>query len=200
MKTKIYTKTGDSGDTSLFGGGRVLKSNERLNAYGTVDELNAAIGVVLAEAGAAYQLKTVADTLVQTQNVLFNVGSHLACADLKLQSNLPKLSASFIERLEKEIDELEKSLPELKDFILPGGSKVAALLHLARTVCRRTERLTIFYFESAKSDKKSAHPPKSTQEFVVTYLNRLGDYLFVAARAANQLFNHPEVKWEKIET
>lgn len=198
MKTKIYTKTGDRGETSLLGGERVLKSDKRLSAYGTVDELNATLGLALSEVAAVYQLKPIAEVLEQNQNILFIVGSHLACSDEAMRAHLPKLKKSFVEALEVAIDELEKDLPELKEFILPGGARAASTLHLARTVCRRAEREIMAYLDlSSKDSDGPSRLPEELIGLIVGYMNRLGDYLFVAARKANYGLNTPEVKWQK---
>ncbi len=198
MKTKIYTKTGDRGETSLLGGERVLKSDRRLNAYGTIDELNATLGLALAEVASVYQLKSVAEAIEKNQNVLFVVGSHLACSDEAMRSHIPALRPEFIVSLETAIDELEKDLPELKEFILPGGARAAATLHLSRTVCRRAEREIMAYLDFARADGTAAAGlPADLENLIVGYMNRLGDYLFVAARKANYGLNTPETKWQK---
>jgi cob(I)alamin adenosyltransferase len=190
MKTKIYTKVGDKGQTSLLGGAKVSKADARLDAYGTIDELNAAIGVALAEVTVNFQLRTMASTLEKNQHLLFVAGSQLACADEKLRKKLPALPAEAVTHLESAIDELETHLPELKEFILPGGSRGAALLHVARTVCRRAERHVV---QLASGKKK----PSAVVVDIVKYLNRLGDFLFVAARFANVENKTPETKWIK---
>ncbi len=170
---KIYTKTGDDGSTGLLGGTRVKKYDVRLEAYGTVDELNAAIGVIR-----SYKLpENVAEILVEIQNKLFNIGSRLA-SDEKGEEFTKKLSITekHISFLEKAIDEMEEELPELTHFILPGGDLAAAQCHVARTVCRRAERRILEFAENEK-----------VQTETLKYINRLSDFLFVLARklAAN---------------
>jgi cob(I)alamin adenosyltransferase len=178
---RIYTKTGDDGTTGLFGGSRVDKDSLRVEAYGTVDELNSQLGSARAEALPA----ELDQLLARIQEDLFCVGAELACTPGK-ESTLPSrpVAAADIERLERAIDAGEAPLPPLKNFILPGGSRAAATLHLARTVCRRAERRVI----------AAAHQAPLRGDLVV-YLNRLGDLLFVLARRANQLQGHPDVPW-----
>ena len=178
---RIYTKTGDDGTTGLFGGSRVDKDSLRVEAYGTVDELNSQLGVARAAT-----LGAELDALVaRIQEDLFCVGAELACTPGK-ESTLPSPSvgASEIERLERAIDENEAQLPALRNFILPGGSPAAAALHLGRTVCRRAERRVI----------GAGHQAPVRNELLV-YLNRLGDLLFVLARRQNQLDGHADVPW-----
>jgi cob(I)alamin adenosyltransferase len=177
---KIYTKTGDDGTTGLFGGGRVKKASQRVEAYGTVDELNATIGLARA---AKLDAESEA-VLAQVQVDLFTLGAELACVPGKEA----KLSMKLLEdddavRLEKAIDQAEGHCTPLKYFVLPGGSPQAAALHLARTVCRRAER-AVLALEDA--------PARST---IVVYLNRLSDLLFVLARRANVETNVPDVPW-----
>lgn len=179
---KIYTKTGDDGTTGLFGGERVRKCDPRLDCYGTVDELNAAIGVAAVTAP-----PTLAGLLRQVQNDLFVVGSHLATpADSRYAASLPPLDESLITRLEMQIDTAEQVLQPLKQFILPGGCETAARLHLARTICRRAERLLVDF---------SLDRP--VPAMLLTYLNRLSDWLFVHARLANHEAGVPDVPWQK---
>ena len=178
---KIYTRTGDDGTTGLLGGGRVRKSDPRIDCYGTVDELNAAVGLaaVAAGAGLAAQLRAV-------QNDLFVLGSHLASPPEGAQrpAPLPPLDESIAARLESEIDAAEAALPPLRQFILPGGSELSARLHLARTVCRRAERLVVALAHQAPV------PPAA-----VRYLNRLSDWLFVMARRANRAAGVEDIPW-----
>lgn len=177
---KIYTKTGDDGTTGLFGGGRVPKASARVEAYGTVDELNATVGVARAT-----RLEPQTDAvLAQVQVDLFTLGAEMACVpgkEAKLSMKL--LAPSDAERLERAIDEAEKDLPPLKTFVLPGGSAQASALHLSRTVCRRAERALL-----AVTDP----PPRSD---VVIYLNRLSDLLFTLARRANHVAGVEDVPW-----
>ncbi|HEY2585151.1 MAG TPA: cob(I)yrinic acid a,c-diamide adenosyltransferase [Tepidisphaeraceae bacterium] len=180
LPMKIYTKTGDDGTTGLIGGSRVPKSDPRIDCYGTVDELNAVIGLAAAAAGSQL-LKQ----LRQIQAELFVIGSHLATPDGSRQAaSLPPLSDENIRRLEAEIDASESALAPLRNFILPGGSELAARLHVARTVCRRAERVVVGF--------ASGHPLGGR---IIEYLNRLSDWLFVQARAANQAAGVDDVPW-----
>jgi cob(I)alamin adenosyltransferase len=180
---KIYTKTGDRGETGVFAGPRVRKDDRRIEAYGTVDELNALLGLVRT-AKLPADIETI---IVDVQHRLFDLGAELATPDPQSQgTNL--ISSAEIELLERAIDQFDAQLPPLAAFILPGGTPAAAWLHLARTVCRRAERraVTLAGVENAK-----------LSEHVVVYLNRLGDLLFVLARAANHGSGQPDVKWQK---
>lgn len=177
---KIYTKTGDDGSTGLFGGGRLSKSAPRIAAYGEIDELNAAIGVVRASSPA----DVLKSALGEVQINLFTVGAQLASPtqDPKIE----RITASQVESLERQIDAMTSSLPPLKNFILPGGSLVAANLHLARTVCRRAERSVVAL---------SQMPGETVDRWLLIYLNRLSDYFFVMARLANQLAGVEDTPW-----
>ena len=180
---KIYTRTGDLGDTGLFGGGRVPKDHPRVSAYGDVDELNAAIGV----ARAADPLPRVDEVLLPLQRDLFAIGALLATPDQeKMAQHLAKaqLDADRIIQLERAIDACERDLDPLKAFVLPGGTRKAAALHVARTVCRRAERAIV----------RLQHEEEIPQ-IVVIYLNRLSDLLFVLARIANRIAGVGEVTW-----
>jgi cob(I)alamin adenosyltransferase len=178
---RIYTKTGDDGTTGLFGGARVDKHSLRVEAYGTVDELNSQLGSARAEAPAS----ELDPLLAAIQEHLFCAGAELACTPGKEASlPSPRVGASEIERLEHAIDEHEAHLQPLKNFILPGGSRAAAALHLGRTVCRRAERRVL-----------SAGQEAPVRGELVVYLNRLGDLLFVLARRANQLEGRADVPW-----
>jgi cob(I)alamin adenosyltransferase len=177
---KIYTKTGDDGTTGLFGGGRVKKASSRVEAYGTVDELNATIGV----ARAAMLDPDSEAVLAHVQVDLFTLGAELACVPGKeAKLNMPLLSVTDAERLEKAIDHAETFLSPLKSFVLPGVSAHAAALHLARTVCRRAERAVLAIDDST---------PRAE---IVVYLNRLSDLLFVLARRANVEAKVDDVPW-----
>jgi cob(I)alamin adenosyltransferase len=178
---KIYTKTGDAGETSLFDNTRVSKADPRVEAYGEVDELNACLGVACA-AGLDADLTSV---LTAIQRDLFAVGARLADPSSRIAARVEKAAVSQddVERLEQTIDRLEETLPPLRRFILPGGSSAGALLHLARTVCRRAERRAI------------ALGPDAVEPLVLVYLNRLSDLLFVVARAANHRAGVPETEW-----
>jgi cob(I)alamin adenosyltransferase len=175
---KIYTKGGDRGETSLIGGQRVSKDDLRLEAYGTIDELNSVIG--LARASAASSRLDAELALVQSD--LFDIGAQLAAE--AADSRFPGASETRVEELERSIDSMEALLEPLKNFILPGGTELAARLHLARTVCRRGERLIV----SLHRDDLGA---------TVTYVNRLSDYLFVAARFANHEAGVEDVVWKR---
>jgi cob(I)alamin adenosyltransferase len=177
---KIYTKTGDDGTTGLFGGARVKKASARVEAYGTVDELNATIGLARAT-----RLDPFAESvLAQTQVDLFTLGAELACVPGKEEKlSMTLIDADDAARLERAIDDAEKDLPPLKSFVLPGGSAQASALHLARTVCRRAERCVLSMDDTpARSD-------------VVIYLNRLSDLLFTLARHANLKAGVEDVPW-----
>jgi len=179
---KIYTKTGDDGTTGLLGGQRIGKSDHRIDCFGAIDELNATLGWC---AVAAANVEPLASLLRQIQSDLFTLGSHLAVAEGSgADRNLPPLDDAIVSRLEMEIDAADGQLPELRNFILPGGSELAARLHLARTVCRRAERRLVEF----SLDRPV--PP-----ITVTYLNRLSDWLFVEARLANQLANVADIPW-----
>jgi cob(I)alamin adenosyltransferase len=178
---KIYTKTGDDGTTGLFGGARVDKDSARVEAYGTIDELNSAIGVVRAEAPPP----DVERALARIQELLFVVGSELATvAGKEDKLPMPLVSLEHVSELESLMDQMDASLPPLTAFVLPGGTKAAAALHLARTVCRRAERRVL-----------AASRTSPVRREVAVYLNRLSDYLFVAARRANQVAGVPDVPW-----
>ena len=180
---KIYTKTGDDGSTGLIGGTRVRKSDPRLECYGTIDELNAAIGLgIVASQGAP----DMAMMLQEVQNDLFVAGSHLATPeDSPHRNSLPALDEGMISRLEMQIDLAVEKLPVLRNFILPGGTELAAKLHFARTVCRRAERLLVAF---------SMERPVSA--ILLTYFNRLSDWLFIQARRANQIAGVEDVIWK----
>ena len=173
---KIYTRTGDAGETSLLGGHRVAKNDPRIEAYGTVDELSSFIGV----ARAAWPQSPIDGQLASIQNDLFDVGAQLAAVDA---SRFPGAAEGRIADLERSIDEMESELPALTNFILPGGTAAAAHLHVARTVCRRAERNVV--------------ATGTAQERTIRYLNRLSDYLFVAARYANAKQGVADVLWKK---
>lgn len=175
---KIYTKTGDTGETGLFGGQRVTKDSLRVQAYGSADECNAALGVARS-LGLDPELDAL---LTEVQNQLFVVGADLATPGEN--PNIPRVSEADVTFLEEWIDRLESELTPLRQFILPGGVPAAAYLHLARTVCRRAERWVV---------SLSRTEPINPQ--VLTYLNRLSDLLFVAARAANARAGAADIPW-----
>ncbi|MBT8326923.1 MAG: cob(I)yrinic acid a,c-diamide adenosyltransferase [Bacteroidia bacterium] len=174
---KIYTKTGDKGETSLLGGTRVSKANQKLEAYGTVDELNSHVGMVAS-------LNDNHKTFLQNiQHRLFNIGSLLA-TEKEVSFELPSIKIEDIEVLEQEIDKLNENLPTLKNFILPGGSSSSAQAHIARCVCRRAERRVVAL-------------QNENYTILVQYLNRLSDYLFVLSRDLLRIEEKEEVIWEK---
>lgn len=183
---KVYTKTGDKGQTRLIGGCLVAKSDLRIESYGSVDELNSCLGLVASQIASDDSLRKLRTQLTRIQNELFNVGSLLACEDINLMKKLPQLEATHVTSLEQEIDAMTADLSELKNFILPGGHPLAALLHLGRTVCRRAERNTVKLY----TDHREV-------EIAVIYLNRLSDYLFTAARWVNFKKGLQDVPWSK---
>lgn len=177
---KIYTRTGDSGETSLFSGGRVPKHHLRVEAYGTVDELNSVLGLVRA-------LNPHADTdawLNRVQHQLFNLGADLATPDDARSSHVVRVTQAEVAWLEQTIDSMTAALPPLRHFILPGGTPAAAQIHIARTVCRRAERLTAHLAEQERISPQ-----------VLPYLNRLSDFLFTLARWENMHAGISEEKW-----
>ncbi len=176
---KIYTRTGDRGETSLFGGARVAKNDARIEAYGTVDELSSFIGVARASSLPA----EIEAMLERVQRDLFDVGAHLASPGT---SRFAGVDPQRIEELERGIDAMERELAPLTNFILPGGALSAAQLHVARTVCRRAERLVV-----------ALHDESEATQSTIAYLNRLSDYLFVAARFANLRTGTPDVPWTR---
>lgn len=182
-KSRIYTKTGDSGTTGLVGGKRVSKAHVRIESYGTVDELNSAIGLLMAE-----QLPDdTAQFLLWIQHVLFTVGSNLATDPEAMElRQYSILATESIERLEAEIDRLDSTLPRMTGFILPSGGRTPALCHLCRTICRRAERCIYRLKEVSEVD------PQVTQ-----FINRLSDYLFVLARVEAIRTNGTEILWDK---
>lgn len=184
---KIYTKTGDKGTTSLFGGTRVPKHHIRIESYGTVDELNAHIGLIKDQKIEAHTK----DVLNRVQDRLFTIGSTLATEPEKatLKSGkerlrIPKISEEDILLLEKEMDLMNEALPEMTHFVLPGGHQSVSFCHIARCVCRRSERMATALYEINPFD-----------EMVLKYLNRLSDYLFVLARKLSKDLNAEEIQW-----
>ena len=176
--TKIYTRGGDAGETSLGDGSRVSKLDERIAAYGAVDELNSAVGLVLA-GGTAPSIREV---LLRVQNELFDLGADLS-VPLEQEGRL-RATQEQVDRLEAECDRFNAELPELTSFVLPGGGETAARLHVARTICRRAEREALV--------AANAH---AVNQLVLVYLNRLSDLLFILARAANAGESHEEPLW-----
>ena len=175
--SKIYTRTGDQGTTGLGDGSRVEKDHLRVEAYGTVDEVLSQIGLLICEDGVPEKLQ---HQLSEIQHDLFDLGSALAVPGYSA------VTAEYIDRLEKQLDEMNENLPWLKEFILPGGNKAAAICHIARTVCRRAERRVVTL---AREEQLSEHSVK--------YLNRLSDWLFVAARVLARQNGGHEVLWER---
>ena len=178
--TRIYTRGGDLGETSLGDGSRVTKLDCRIGAFGTVDELNAALGLVLAEGSLPYELR---GPLERIQNDLFDVGADLS-VPFGVTDRL-RVEQDAIDRLEQLCDDFNAGLPELKSFVLPGGTEAAARLHVARTTCRRAER-----------DAIVANEENGINPLVLVYLNRLSDFLFIAARTANAAAGRDEPLWK----
>ena len=177
---KIYTKSGDTGTTSLFGGKRVNKDDAQIEAYGTIDELNAFIGSLIAQID---DLSHQEDILKKNQAILFDIGSHLA-SDGTADSYLPELEKEIVLSLENEIDNMTSRLPKLKSFILPGGNDRIASTHLCRVVCRRAERRVITLSNLSEID-----------DIIIKYLNRLSDYFFTLSRFIALNDGIDEVKW-----
>ena len=184
---KIYTKTGDKGSTSLFGGTRVAKHHIRINAYGTVDELNSWLGLLRDQELDLHSR----EQLIATQDKLFTVGAILATDPEKAQLksgkerlNIPLINIADVEQLENEIDMMNETLPQMTHFILPGGHTIVSYCHIARTICRRAERMVSLLHENEPVDL-----------MVLTYLNRLSDYLFVLARKLSTDLIANEIKW-----
>lgn len=179
---KIYTKSGDGGETGLFGGGRVRKCDPRVEAYGEVDEANGAVGA----ARAALSDPELDAELARVQSELFTIGAELATPHAaRARGTLPAIDPAWAARLELAMDRWDATLPELRAFILPGGTPGAAALHLARCVCRRAERHVVSLAATVEVDAN-----------VIIYLNRLSDLLFVAARVANLRAGRAEIHWE----
>lgn len=184
---KIYTKTGDSGTTALFGGTRVKKYNLRIESYGTVDELNSYIGLIKDQ-----EIRNeVKNSLLRIQNELFTLGAMLATPPEKetLKSgkerlNIPKIDSNSILFLENEIDNMDEELPQMTHFILPGGHQAVSFCHIARCVCRRAERLSV-----------ELNDEESINNDIIKYLNRLSDYLFTLARKLSKDLSVEEIKW-----
>lgn len=174
---KIYTRTGDAGTTSIVGGSRLAKDAPRIEAYGTVDELNSYLGIIVADAATPEPERNV---LLGVQNVLFNIGGYLAGMPD------PSISDDLISQLEESIDAMDKMLPPLHNFILPGGCLLAAHAHVARTICRRAERRII-----------SLASEMNLSPSLLAYINRLSDWLYIFARYANVLSETAETEWKK---
>jgi len=178
---KIYTKTGDKGTTALFGGKRVAKNDLRVEAYGTIDELNSWLGLLRNQ-----PINTIRQNLlIQIQNDLFVIGSVLATEPGNEKVKIPSLKPEHILDLEKAMDEMDASLPPMRFFVLPGGHPIVSHCHIARTVCRRAERNVL-----------SLHQQETVPDVVLQYINRLSDYLFVLSRKLTQELQAPEVPWK----
>lgn len=177
---KIYTKTGDKGTTGLYGGARVSKDSPRIAAYGDIDELNALLGVARSET----THEPIRKALSEIQYALFILGAELASP--KPDPKIPVITAAHIDGLERQIDVITETLTPMKNFILPGGSKTSALLHLARTVCRRAERAVVHL---------GSLPGETVGNWVMIYINRLSDFLFILARLANQIEDIEDIPW-----
>lgn len=180
MAFKIYTKTGDTGETGLFGGKRLPKSHIRIDAYGTVDELNSYVGLVRDCVSNVVLKKLLKDV----QDRLFTLGSNLA-SDPSKDMQVPDITAADIELLEKEMDRMDENLEPLKAFILPGGHPIVSYCHIARCVCRRAERLVV-----------ALHLVEPVEPILIKYLNRLSDYFFTLSRSLAKDLEVEEVKWE----
>lgn len=183
--SKIYTRKGDAGKTSLVNGEKISKADLRLDCYGSVDELNSVIGVLVSSLR-GHSLDHTEKFLLKIQNQLFNLGSQLACSDAEMAKSLPQITSDDVTALETEMDDMSKPLPPLHEFILPGGHMLASQAHMARTVCRRVERLC------ARLAENEDVPAQG-----LPYLNRLNDYFFVLARFFNHTLGHQEITWKK---
>jgi cob(I)alamin adenosyltransferase len=182
---RVYTRTGDKGKTGLVGGKRVPKDHPRIEAYGTVDELNAAVGMARIALGRSGAREALDGILARVQNELFDLGAELATPDASRRARSPAIHERHVAALEREMDALNEGLPELRSFVLPGGGEASALLHVARTVCRRAERRALTLA------KRSRVGPQ-----VIPYLNRLSDALFVFSRHAARADGVEELLWE----
>jgi cob(I)alamin adenosyltransferase len=185
---RIYTRAGDSGTTSLVGGQRLAKDALRIECYGTVDELNSCVGLACVTAGRDTRTEPLSRILLRVQHELFNLGSILATLPDDVGPQQPRVTETDVKQLETEIDTMNAELPNLRSFVLPGGTGLNAQLHICRTVCRRAERLAV-----TLSREESVSPD------AVRYLNRLSDALFVWSRWANLKLEVPEVMWEPNE-
>ena len=182
---RIYTRRGDAGETSLAGGQRVAKDALRIECYGTVDELNAFVGLACVSAETDARLASLASILKRVQHELFNLGSILATLPEDVHPRQARVTGAEIDLLEAQIDSMNEDLPPLRSFVLPGGSRINAELHACRTICRRAERLSV------SLARLEDVPPEAIQ-----YLNRLSDALFVWSRWVNRALGIPEVLWE----
>lgn len=187
---RVYTRGGDQGETSLIGGERVSKASSRIECYGTVDETNAAIGLVIEALGASAAGPHLIPILRRVQNELFNLGAELAAATAETRAKLPRIEQRHVDGLERDIDGVNDDLPPLKSFVLPGGGWASAYCHLARTICRRAERLVVGL---AQHEDIGGDLP-------VQYLNRLSDALFVWGRWCALEDGKPEPLWDSRAT
>jgi cob(I)alamin adenosyltransferase len=182
---KVYTKGGDGGETSLIGGERVSKASPRIECYGTVDELNSVVGLLIEALVASQAGAHMTPILRRVQNELFNLGAELACGDAETRAKLPRIEQRHIDGLERDIDAVNDDLPVLKSFVLPGGGWPSAYSHLARTVCRRAERLVV-----------ALGATEDIGALDVQYLNRLSDAFFVWGRWCALKDGQPEPLWD----
>lgn len=186
-KAKIYTRTGDKGDTGLVSGTRISKADTRIDLYGELDDFNSRLGFAVALIENEIALKTTVDFLHHLQSAIFDLGSNLACeAAKRAEYKLPQISKDFVEELEQEIDRLEHELTPLKNFILPGGTVAASAFHVARTSARNVERKLVGFTEESG---------ESIPENGLVFLNRASDYLFVLARYVNKVQGGAERNW-----
>jgi cob(I)alamin adenosyltransferase len=185
---RIYTKRGDSGETSLVGGQSAMKDALRIECYGTIDELNSFTGMACFAASREPALAQLAAILIRVQHELFNLGSILATLPEDVGPKQPRVTEADVQQLEREIDDMNAALPPLRSFVLPGGSEINAMLHVCRTVCRRAERLCV------RLSREESAP-----ETAVQYLNRLSDAFFVWSRWANLQLGADEVLWKPNE-
>lgn len=178
---KIYTKKGDKGETGLLGGTRVKKSHIRIESYGTIDELNSWIGLVRDQNIDKHSK----DILIHIQDRLFTIGSHLASDPAKSKAKIPDIKEEDVVVLEKEMDSMNETLPEMRSFVLPGGNTIVSYCHIARCICRRAERCTVDLASREKVD-----------DIIIQYLNRLSDYLFVLSRQLAHDLKAEEIPWK----
>ena len=190
--SKVYTRTGDQGDTCLVGGRKISKDDLRICSYGEIDELNAYIGgcrQIIIDLNLKHKdIKKILSILYRLQNELFNLGNMLATLDEDIYEGMPRVEKEHIYKMEKDIDYFNKDLPSLKSFVLPGGSQINIWFHISRTLCRKCERTVV-----ALSKKESINP------IIIKYLNRLSDGLFVWSRWINIIQSNPEVVWNPNE-
>lgn len=189
MGSNIYTKVGDKGETSLLSGTKVRKSDLRLELYGSVDELNSWLGLIISHLRVKEALQQEDEFLERLQSSMFDLGSLLACEKDQLSRfNLNPVSMELVFEMENRIDKIEETVGVLKNFILPGGTETASLTHLARTVCRRIERLMVSFEEQH---------PNELPEHALVFINRFSDYLFILARLINKIEGQAEIVWKK---